>query len=47
MSAPVLPMAMRGRKASISAPTSAIPPSLAMKADEARAILEQWNLDLV
>ena len=30
-----------------SAPASAIPPILAMKADEARAILEPWNRDLV
>jgi integrase len=28
-------------------PTTAIAPSLAMKADEARAILEPWNLDIV
>lgn len=28
-------------------PTTAIPPSLAVEADKARAILEPWNLDLV
>jgi hypothetical protein len=30
-----------------SAPSAVIPPSLALKADEARGILERWGLDLV